>query len=137
MIKPALARGSMRVIGATTITEYRQNIEKDPALERRFQPVSVQQPSRDDALAIMRGIRETYERHHGVTITDAAVVAAVDLSMRYISDRQLPDKAIDLLDEAAASVKMRLTSTPEHILKLENQINQLEIEKSALMREVG
>ena len=136
MIKPALARGSMRVIGATTINEYRQNIEKDPALERRFQPVMVHQPSREDALAILRGIKDTYERHHGVTITDAAVVAAVDLSMRYISDRQLPDKAIDLLDEAAASVKMRMTSTPEEILRLANQINQLEIEKSALQREV-
>lgn len=106
MLKPALARGKIRVIGATTLSEYRKYIEKDPALERRFQPVLVDEPQRDDAISILRGIKGNYERHHGVKISDAAVVAAVDLSTKYISDRFLPDKAIDLMDEATASVKM-------------------------------
>ncbi len=132
MIKPALARGSIRVIGATTINEYRKYIEKDPALERRFQPVMVNEPSKEDAFAILRGIKNNYETHHGVKITDAAVVAAVDLGIKYIPDRRLPDKAIDLLDEAAASVKMSMTSMPESLLKTEKEISQLEIEKQAL-----
>lgn len=135
MLKPALARGQIRVIGATTINEYRLHIEKDAALERRFQPVMVNEPSREDALAILRGIKKAYETHHGVKITDDAVVAAVDLSRRYLSDRKLPDKAIDLLDEAAASVKMNLATMPQEVLQLEKQINTLEIEKQALMRE--
>lgn len=135
MLKPALARGQIRVIGATTINEYRLHIEKDAALERRFQPVMVNEPSREDALAILRGIKKAYETHHGVKITDDAVIAAVDLSRRYLSDRKLPDKAIDLLDEAAASVKMNLATMPQEVLQLEKQINTLEIEKQALMRE--
>ncbi|HKL44059.1 MAG TPA: AAA family ATPase [Candidatus Absconditabacterales bacterium] len=132
LLKPSLARGEIRVIGATTINEYRKYIEKDAALERRFQPVMVSEPNKEDALAILRGIKKTYETHHGVKISDTAVVACVDLSMRYITDRRLPDKAIDLLDEAAASTKMGMTSIPEDILKLEKKISQLEIEKQAL-----
>ena len=135
MLKPALARGQIRVIGATTLNEYRLYIEKDAALERRFQPVMVNEPTRGDALAILRGIKKAYETHHGVKITDDAVVSAVDLSRRYIPDRKLPDKAIDLLDEAAASVKMNLATMPEEILQLEKSINQLEIEKQALIRD--
>ncbi|HRX63939.1 MAG TPA: AAA family ATPase, partial [Candidatus Absconditabacterales bacterium] len=132
LLKPSLARGEIRVIGATTINEYRKYIEKDAALERRFQPVMVSEPNKEDALAILRGIKKTYETHHGVKISDTAVVACVDLSMRYITDRRLPDKAIDLLDEAAASTKMGMTSMPEDILRLEKKISQLEIEKQAL-----
>ncbi len=113
MLKPALARGLIKVIGATTLVEYRQNIEKDAALERRFQPVMVNEPTREDALAILRGIKDRYETHHGIHITDDAVVAAVDLSMKYLNDRRLPDKAIDLIDEASAMVKMNVTSLPE------------------------
>ena len=135
MLKPALARGQIRVIGATTLNEYRLYIEKDAALERRFQPVMVNEPTRENALAILRGIKKAYETHHGVKITDDAVVSAVDLSRRYIPDRKLPDKAIDLLDEAAASVKMNLATMPEEILQLEKSINQLEIEKQALIRD--
>lgn len=135
MLKPALARWHMRVIGATTINEYRKHIEKDPALERRFQPVMVNEPSKEDAIAILRGIKDAYQTHHGVKIADDAVVAAVDLSIKYIADRRLPDKAIDLLDEAAASVKMGITSMPEEVMKLEKQLSQLEIEKQALVME--
>jgi len=135
LLKPALARGQIRVIWATTINEYRQYIEKDAALERRFQPVLVDEPNKEDALAILRWIKKTYETHHGVKISDVAVVACVDLSMRYIPDRRLPDKAIDLLDEASASVKMWMTSMPASIIKLEKKISQLEIEKSALLTE--
>ena len=132
MIKPELARGKIRVIWATTLNEYRKHIEKDAALERRFQKVLVDEPSTQDAIAILRWIKERYEAHHGVKIQDDAVVAAVDLSNKYISDRYLPDKAIDLLDEAAASVKMSLTSQPEELQELEKQLWQLEIEKQAL-----
>lgn len=132
MLKPALARGHIRVIGATTINEYRQHIEKDPALERRFQPVIVNEPNAEDAIAILRGIKQAYQMHHGVKITDEAVVASVELSMKYIPDRRLPDKAIDLLDEAAASVKMGITSMPDDLIKLEKKLSQLEIEKQAL-----
>ncbi|HOG15412.1 MAG TPA: AAA family ATPase, partial [Candidatus Absconditabacterales bacterium] len=137
LLKPALARGQIRVIGATTINEYRQYIEKDAALERRFQPVLVDEPSKDDALAILRGIKKAYETHHGVKISDSAVVASVELSMRYIPDRRLPDKAIDLLDEASASVKMGMTSMPPSIIKLEKKISQLEIEKQAISLETA
>lgn len=135
MIKPALARGTIKVIGATTLNEYRQHIEKDPALERRFQPVMLDEPTRDDTLAILRGIKERYATHHGVRISDDALIAAVDLSTKYIADRRLPDKAIDLIDEAAASVKMSISTMPESMAKLTRQISQLEIEKQALMTE--
>ncbi len=137
MIKPALARWVIRVIGATTLNEYRKYIEKDAALERRFQPVYVDEPSKEDAIAILRWIKDRYEAHHWVRISDGAIVAAVDLSIKYIPDRRLPDKAIDLIDEAAASVKMGLTSMPEEIMKLEKKIRQLEIEKEALKFEEG
>jgi ATP-dependent Clp protease ATP-binding subunit ClpB len=135
LLKPALARGQMKTIGATTMAEYRKHIEKDPALERRFQPVLVDEPSIEDATTILRGIKGNYERHHGVKISDAAVVAAVQLSVKYVSDRFLPDKAIDLIDEAAASVKMDLYSAPEEVSNLEKQIKQLEVEKNALSKE--
>ena len=132
MLKPALARWTLRVIWATTINEYRQYIEKDSALERRFQPVYVLEPTREDAIAILRWIKSSYETHHGVKITDAALVAAVDLSMKYIADRKLPDKAIDLVDEASSSVKMWISSMPEDLMKMERQIRSLEIEKESL-----
>ena len=131
MLKPALARGSIKVIGATTLNEYRI-IEKDPALERRFQPVMVNEPSKEETIAILKGIKGSYETHHGVTISDSAVITAVELSTKYLPDRRLPDKAIDLIDEASASVKMGMTSMPEEILKLEKEISRLEIEKYAL-----
>ncbi|MEF2175799.1 MAG: AAA family ATPase [Candidatus Absconditabacteria bacterium] len=137
MLKPALARGTLRVIGATTLNEYRKNIEKDPALERRFQPVFVDEPKREDAIAILRGIKDRYEAHHGVKITDGAVVAAVDLSIKFIADRRLPDKSIDLMDEAAASIKMGITSMPENMALMDKNIRQLEIEKQALSFEKG
>lgn len=136
MLKPVLARGKLRVIGATTLAEYRKYIEKDSALERRFQPVMVDEPQRDDAISILRGIKPNYERHHGVKISDAAVVSAVDLSTKYISDRFLPDKAIDLMDEAAASVKMNVISLPPEIVDLERRIRNLEVEKEALTLEM-
>lgn len=132
MIKPALARWAIRVIWATTLNEYRKYIEKDAALERRFQPVMVDEPSREDCIAILRWIKERYEAHHWVKISDAAVVAAAELSIKYIPDRRLPDKAIDLVDEAAASVKMWITSMPEDLVKVDKLIRQLEIEKEAL-----
>ena len=135
MIKPALARWTIRVIGATTLWEYRKYIEKDPALERRFQPVYVEEPTKEDAIAILRWIKDAYETHHGIKISDAAIIAAVELSIKYISDRKLPDKAIDLMDEAAASVKMWLTSMPEKLLKLDKQIRNLEIEKQSIKME--
>ena len=135
MLKPALARGKMRVIGATTMGEYRKYIEKDPALERRFQSVLVDEPQRDDAIAILRGIKANYENHHGVKISDAAVVAAVDLSTKYIADRFLPDKAIDLMDEATASVKMAIVSQPQEMIDLERKVRHLEVENQALLIE--
>lgn len=135
MLKPALARWAIRVIWATTINEYRKHIEKDAALERRFQPVMVSEPSKEDAIAILRWIKETYETHHWVKISDSAVIWAVDLGIRYITDRRLPDKAIDLIDEAAASVKMGITSMPEELFNLEKKITTLEIEKQALSLE--
>ena len=136
MLKPALARWFLKVIWATTITEYRQNIEKDPALERRFQPVYVDEPSKEDAIAILRWIKWAYETHHWVRITDGAIVACVELSMKYIADRKLPDKAIDLMDEAAASVKMWISSQPEELLVLDRKIRTLEIEKESLKMEL-
>jgi ATP-dependent Clp protease ATP-binding subunit ClpB len=135
MLKPALARGELRAVGATTINEYKKHIEKDAALERRFQVVMVGEPAEEDAIAILRGLKERYEAHHGVRITDAAVVAAVTLSHRYISDRFLPDKAIDLMDEAAAALKMQLDSVPVEIDQADRRLIQLEIERQALAKE--
>ncbi|MDX2138699.1 MAG: ATP-dependent chaperone ClpB [Chloroflexota bacterium] len=135
MLKPMLARGELRAIGATTLDEYRKYIEKDPALERRFQPVFVDEPSVEDTISILRGLKERYEVHHGVRIQDSAVIAAATLSARYIPDRQLPDKAIDLIDEAAARVKMEIDSKPQVLDRVERQIMQLEIEREALKRE--
>ncbi len=137
MLKPGLARGELHIIGATTINEYRTYIEKDSALERRFQPVHVGEPSPEDSLAILRGLKEKYELHHGVGISDEALVAAVNLSGRYIADRFLPDKAIDLLDEAASSIKIQTQSKPESLDMLNRKITQLEIEKKALQSEKG
>ncbi|MEI6714001.1 MAG: ATP-dependent chaperone ClpB [Verrucomicrobiota bacterium] len=135
MLKPALARGELRTIGATTLDEYRKYIEKDPALERRFQPVFVNEPSVEDTIAILRGLKDRYEIHHGVRIADSALVAAATLSNRYISDRFLPDKAVDLMDEAAARLKIELESMPTEIDQLERQGMQLEMEKQALQKE--
>jgi len=135
MLKPALARGELRAIGATTINEYKKYIEKDPALERRFQPVLVSEPSVEDTIAILRGLKDRYEVHHGVRIKDAAILAAATLSHRYISDRFLPDKAIDLIDEAAASLRMQIDSLPTEIDEIERRILQLEIERQALLKE--
>ncbi|MFN4196674.1 MAG: ATP-dependent chaperone ClpB [Caldimicrobium sp.] len=135
MLKPALARGELRCIGATTIDEYRKHIEKDPALERRFQPVYVEEPTPEQAIAILRGLKEKYEVHHGVRITDNAIVAAVMLSHRYITDRYLPDKAIDLIDEAAAKLRIEIDSMPTAIDEIERKIKQLEIERVALEKE--
>ena len=135
MLKPALARGELRAIGATTLNEYKKHIEKDAALERRFQPVYIGEPTLEDALAILRGLKERYEIHHGVRIKDAALVAAARLSHRYIADRFLPDKAIDLVDEAAAALRMQLDSRPAAIEALERRITQLEIERTALAKE--
>lgn len=135
MLKPALARGELHAIGATTLQEYQKYIEKDTALERRFQPVFVGEPETDDAIAILRGVKERYEVHHGVRITDAAVVSAVKLSQRYISDRFLPDKAIDLIDEAASARRMEIDSVPTELDRLNRRIRQLEIEKQALVKE--
>jgi ATP-dependent Clp protease ATP-binding subunit ClpB len=135
MLKPALARGELRAIGATTLNEYRKYIEKDPALERRFQPVTIGEPSVEDTIAILRGLKERYEVHHGVRIKDAAIVAAATLSQRYITDRFLPDKAIDLVDEAAAGLRMEIDSLPTEIDEIERRIMQLEIERQALRKE--
>lgn len=135
LLKPALARGQLRTIGATTLKEYRKYIEKDAALERRFQPVMVEEPSVEDAISILRGIKEKYEAHHGVRIRDNAIVAAVTLSDRYISDRFLPDKAIDLMDEAASAIRIEIDSKPTEIDQLERKIRQLEIEREALKKE--
>jgi ATP-dependent Clp protease ATP-binding subunit ClpB len=135
MLKPMLARGELHLIGATTLDEYRQNIEKDPALERRFQPVLVEEPSVEDTISILRGLKGRYEVHHGVRITDAAVIAAATLSHRYISDRQLPDKAIDLIDEAAARLRTEIDSKPQALDVVDRQVMQLEIEREALKKE--
>ncbi len=135
MLKPMLARGELRLIGATTLDEYRRHVEKDAALERRFAPVMVEPPSADDAIGILRGLKERYEVHHGVRITDAALIAAAVLSDRYITGRHLPDKAIDLMDEAASRLRIEIDSMPEEIDELERRRRQLEIEKAALSKE--
>ena len=135
MLKPALARGELRAIGATTVKEYRNHIEKDPALERRFQPIMIDEPSVEDTISILRGLKERYEVHHGVRITDGAIVAAAQLSNRYITDRFMPDKAIDLIDEAASKLRIEMDSLPEELDEVERKIKQLEIEKEAIRRE--
>ncbi len=135
MLKPMLARGELHMIGATTLDEYRKHIEKDPALERRFQPVLVAEPSVEDTISILRGLKERYEIHHGVRITDGAAIAAATLSHRYIADRQLPDKAIDLIDEAAARLRTEIDSKPQALDVIDRQIMQLEIEREALKKE--
>lgn len=135
MLKPALARGELHCVGATTLDEYRQYIEKDAALERRFQKVLVEEPSVEDTIAILRGLKERYELHHSVDITDPAIVTAASLSHRYISDRQLPDKAIDLIDEAASSIRLQIDSKPEEMDRLERRIIQLKLEEQALAKE--
>ncbi|MGA0920267.1 MAG: ATP-dependent chaperone ClpB [Gemmatimonadaceae bacterium] len=135
MLKPMLARGELRVVGATTLDEYRQHVEKDPALERRFQPVFVGEPTVESTIAILRGLKERYESHHGVRITDGAVVAAATLSNRYIGDRFLPDKAIDLMDEAASRLRIEIDSLPQEIDEVERRVVQLEIERQALAKE--
>src|SRR5687767_15492204 len=135
MLKPQLARGELHCIGATTLDEYRKHVEKDPALERRFQPVYVEEPSVEATIAILRGLKERYEIHHGVKIQDSALVAAATLSNRYIADRFLPDKAIDLVDEAASRLRIEIDSMPIEIDEIERRIIQLQIEKQALSKE--
>ena len=135
MLKPMLARGELRVVGATTLDEYKKNVEKDPALERRFQPVYVGEPSVESTIAILRGLKERYEAHHGVRITDGAIVAAARLSNRYIGDRFLPDKAIDLIDEASSRLRIEIDSLPQEIDEVERHVVQLEIERQALRKE--
>ena len=135
MLKPALARGELHCVGATTLDEYRKYIEKDAALERRFQKVLVDEPSVEATIAILRGLQERYELHHGVDITDPAIVAAAELSHRYITDRFLPDKAIDLIDEAAARIKMEIDSKPEVMDRLDRRLIQLKIEREAVKKE--
>ena len=135
MLKPMLARGELRMVGATTLDEYRKHVEKDPALERRFQPVFVAPPSVEDTVAILRGLKERYEVHHGVRIKDDAIIAAARLSDRYIGGRFLPDKAIDLIDEAGSRLRIEIDSLPQEIDEVERRITQLEIEKQALSQE--
>ena len=135
ILKPALARGDLRAIGATTLDEYQKYFEKDKALERRFQIVMVDEPDELDAISILRGLKEKYENHHKVRIKDDAIIAAVQLSTRYISDRFLPDKAIDLMDEAAARLRMQMNSVPEALDEVSRRIKQLEIEREAIKRE--
>lgn len=135
MLKPALARGELHCVGATTLNEYRQYVEKDAALERRFQKVLVEEPNEEDTIAILRGLKERYEVHHGVDITDSAIIAAAKLSQRYITDRQLPDKAIDLIDEAASRIRMEIDSKPESMDKLERRLIQLKIEREAVKKD--
>ena len=135
MLKPTLARGELHCIGATTLNEYRKHIEKDAALERRFQPVMVASPSVEDTIAILRGLKERYELHHGVRIKDSAIVAAATLSHRYMTDRLLPDKAMDLIDEAASKLRMEIDSRPEEFDVVERRSTQVEIEREALRKE--
>ena len=135
LLKPALARGKLHCVGATTLDEYRKHIEKDAALARRFQSVFVAEPTVEDTISILRGLKEKYELHHGVRITDSAIVAAATLSNRYITDRFLPDKAIDLVDEAASRLRMEVDSKPEEIDELDRRIMQLKIEREALKKE--
>lgn len=136
ILKPALARGELRLIGATTLDEYQKHIEKDAALERRFQQVLIEEPTVEDAISILRGLKEKYEVHHGVKITDQAIVSAVELSNRYITERFLPDKAIDLIDEAAARLRIDMDSMPQELDEIERKIRQLEIEKQAILNEL-
>ncbi|GAG94264.1 unnamed protein product, partial [marine sediment metagenome] len=135
LLKPALARGELHCIGATTLDEYRKHIEKDAALARRFQPVFIDEPSVEDTISILRGLKEKYELHHGVRITDSALVAAATLSNRYITDRFLPDKAIDLVDEAASRLKMEIDSKPEALDAIDRDLMQMKIEREALRKE--
>src|SRR5438445_9490395 len=135
ILKPALARGELRAIGATTLAEFQKYFEKDKALERRFQKVMVEEPNEEDAISILRGLKERYETHHKVRIKDEAIIAAVELSSRYITDRFLPDKAIDLIDEAAAKLRLEMDSLPEELDEIERKITQLEIEREAIKRE--
>ncbi len=135
ILKPALARGELRAIGATTLNEYQKFFEKDKALERRFQKVLIDEPNEEDAISILRGLKDRYETHHHVRIKDEAIIAAVELSNRYITDRFLPDKAIDLIDESAAKLRLEMNSMPEELDKLERNIRQLEIEREAIKRE--
>src|SRR4029077_1603187 len=135
LLKPALARGELHCIGATTLDEYQKHVEKDAALQRRFQPVFVGEPTVEDTISILRGLKDRYELHHGVRITDGAIVASATLSHRYISDRFLPDKAIDLMDEAASRIRMEVESKPEEIDELDRRIVQLKIEREALKKE--
>jgi len=135
ILKPALARGELRAIGATTLNEYQKFFEKDKALERRFQKVLIDEPNVEDAISILRGLKDRYEMHHHVQIKDEAIIAAVELSHRYITDRFLPDKAIDLIDESAAKLRLEINSQPEELDRLERQIRQLEIEREAIKRE--
>ena len=135
-LKPALARGELHCIGATTLDEYRKHVEKDAALARRFQPVFVGEPNQADAISILRGLKEKYELHHGVRISDAAIIAAVQLSQRYIAQRFLPDKAIDLVDEAASRLRMQIDSKPEELDELDRRVVQLKIERAALTKEI-
>ena len=135
LLKPMLARGELRAVGATTLDEYKKHVEKDPALERRFQPIYVGEPSVEDTIAILRGLKERYEAHHDVRITDAALIAAAMLSHRYIADRFLPDKAIDLIDEAASRISIELSSVPTEIDEVERRIKQLEIEQVAVAKD--
>src|SRR3712207_152759 len=137
MLKPMLARGELRAVGATTLDEYRKHIEKDAALERRFQPVFVGEPSVEDTIAILRGLKERYEAHHGVRIRDAALVAAAVLSDRYIAGRQLPDKAIDLVDQSASRLRMEIDSQPLELDEADRRVRQLEIELAAMAKETG
>ena len=137
LLKPALARGELHCVGATTLDEYRKHVEKDAALARRFQPVFVTEPTVEDTISILRGLKEKYELHHGVRIADAALVAAATLSNRYITDRFLPDKAIDLVDEAASRLRMQVDSKPEALDELDRRIIQLKIEREALKKENG
>src|SRR5688572_27714636 len=135
ILKPALARGELRAVGATTLNEYQKFFEKDKALERRFQKVMIDEPSVEDAISILRGLKDRYETHHHVRIKDEAIISAVELSARYITDRFLPDKAIDLIDEAAAKLRLEMNSMPEELDTHERQIRQLEIEREAIKRE--
>lgn len=134
MLKPALARGELKCVGATTLDEYREYVEKDSALERRFQKVLVDEPTVEDTIAILRGLKERYELHHGVNITDSAIVSAATLSHRYITDRQLPDKAIDLVDEAASQIRMEIDSKPEKMESLYRRIIQLKMQREQLKK---
>ena len=135
LLKPALARGELHCVGATTLDEYRKHVEKDAALARRFQPVFVDEPTVEDTISILRGLKEKYELHHGIRISDSALVSAATLSNRYITDRFLPDKAIDLMDEAAARLRMAVDSKPEALDELDRRIMQLKIEREALRKE--